>query len=871
MESKENVPQPAAPSTSSRQLRPVRTKTAKTLEVAAAEPAKKVTQSLDIALTPADENLLSDYNNLLCQHVELYQDTSGTKAKVGVRCKLCVGMDNNQGTAASYLASSISFISPNIGNIGTRHLLGGKCPSMPPGVAEKLKVMRKTSMAQTKMPGRIGLDAYCRELAAKNGIVPHSSGGGIFYSGRLATAAGDVGSLPTRRSLLGETTAAPGESNDGSSAPATNAPGATTVRTKPKRTKRKRSRDADALGIDPDVDDEPSAMDIDPVVVDGPITQPTAAMEVDDCNSRSTIGTTTGSAAEKSFVSADGKENSPLVDAKVSDGNGEAGTFTSKARFTNKPEMPFDAFSFVPGSVKLFWECSHCSSLPVPYRAAGSVVFSAGPPTLDKVKGHLQRCTGLDALPIPRDAKLSISGYSEKVPPIRISWDNSQLLKRSKTIEKQRAALAAGKPWPPLCQDVGPFLPSGEVNPGVETTPLVRKGDTSLVTQYAYTTVTLVRKCYLTQTGGSRGGMSLGYPGLACSFCAGKPGQKRFFYTSADNLRNSFAHIPGHIISCPHAPLDVRRKLQALKASRSEENKKLNRRDHKVFLDQLWRRLHSKSKSVLEEDVDFDSDSDDDEEEAEAEAFTESECDEGTKSIDDDMDTKPRARGRSTARSRSRSSSSGSSTSSTGTTSTATQEAANDNVAVTRLPKNATTVVLPEDKSIASDDCFFALAQQMPCLLEGKRQGSRGSAFPVGTPGLACRHCASLTNPREFYFRNADVMANNFSHVVSHTLSCSHVPKAVKQALLQKKAAKKNGSNRPILRVVWRRLQLWAKEDADEDESEDEDVDVKEQKQEGESATSSSQGTEAAAVSTCSRSTRSNGRVDAAASAGNEE
>ena len=866
MELKENVPQPAASSTSSRQLRPVRTKTAKTLEVAAAEPAKKVTQSLDIALTPADENLLSDYNNLLCQHVELYQDTSGTKAKVGVRCKLCVGMDNNQGTAASYLASSISFLSPNIGNIGTRHLLGGKCPAMPPGVAEKLKVMRKTSMAQTKMPGRIGLDAYCRELAAKNGIVPYSSGGGIFYSGRpAATGAGDAGSLPSGRPLESEATAAPvgGTSIDGSSASATNAPGATaTVSTKPKRTKRKRSKNTDALGSDSD--DEPSAMDIDPIVVDGPITQPI-------------VGNVTGTAGADALVSADDKENSPPADAEASGGDGKAGTLTSKARFTNKPETPFDASSFVPGSVKLFWECSHCSSLPVPYRAAGSVVFSADPPTLDKVKGHLQKCHGLDALPIPRDAKLTISGYSETVPPIRISWDNSQLAKRSKTIEKQRAALAAGKPWPPLCQDVGPFLPSGEVNPGVETTPLVRRGDTSLVTQYAYTTVTLVRKCYLTQTGGSRGGMSLGYPGLACSFCAGKSGQKRFFYTSADNLRNSFAHIPGHIISCPHAPLDVRRNLQALKANRSEENKKLNRRDHKVFLDQLWRRLHSKSKLVLEEDIDFDSDSDDDEDDDEAEAFNASECDEGTKSNDDDMDTKPRARGRSTARSRSRSSSSaGSSTSSTGTTSTATQKANNndDDVAVTRLPKNATTVVLPEDKSIASDYCFFALAQQMPCLLQGKRQGSRGSAFPVGTPGLACRHCASLTNPREFYFRNADVMANNFSHVVSHTLSCSHVPKAVKQALLQKKAAKKNGSNRPILRVVWRRLQLWAKEDEYEDESEggegEEEDEEEKQEGDGSAASSISQDTEAAAVAVAAVADVAT-TVDTATSAGGDE
>ena len=69
--------------------------------------------------------------------------------------------------------------------------------------------------------------------------------------------------------------------------------------------------------------------------------------------------------------------------------------------------------------------------------------------------------------------------------------------------------------------------------------------------------------------------------------------------------------------------------------------------------------------------------------------------------------------------------------------------------AVTRLPKNATSVVLDEDKSTASDYCFYSLSQMMPCILDEKRQGSRGSAFPIGTPGLACRHCASSTNPRE--------------------------------------------------------------------------------------------------------------------------
>jgi len=990
--SKENKQQQPA-----RQLRPTRAKTAKLLEVASAEPVKKITQSLDIALAPVDGSLLSDYNSLLCQHVELYQDTSGSKAKVGARCKLCVGMDGNQGTAASYLASSISFISPNIGNIGTRHLLGGKCPAMPPGVAEKLKVMRKASMAQTRMPGRIGLDAYCRDLAARNGIVPYSSGGGIFHSGRSVVAAAAPASGEPLAAAVSAASSGIGASSDPA---ATAAASTSTMVTKTKRTKRKRSRgDGDTTTSGSDTDSNtPAPMDIDPVLVDSASTaaaalvssdgsssrQPSTAMEIDDTSAgiTSTTAAVTEAAAANALVSAFGKEHNPptnegaaaeaVVEAVA---DGETTALVPKKSFTNKPEMPFDVSSFVPGSVKLFWECSHCSSLPVPYRAAGSVVFSADPPTLDKVKGHLQRCTGLDALPIPRDAKLTISGYSEKIPPIRISWDGSQLAKRTKTIEKQRAALAAGKPWPPLCQDVGPFLPSGEVNPGVEKTSLFRKGDTGLVTQYTYTTVTLVRKCYLTQTGGSRGAMSLGYPGLACSFCSGKPSQKRFFYTSADNLRNSFAHIPGHLISCPYAPIDVRRNLQSLKAKRGEENKNLNRRDHKVFLDQIWRRLHSKSKAVYEEDVGFDSDDgeddiDDHESDSDDQIIAGSADEEAKSSGDDennvdrDGDKKPRSR---TSRSRSSSGSnssdsSDSSSNSDGDISTRTNAGAlqfvdtslvkaperlltsdlnflslqvgvliytlqnsdipsvggsigqgvlacrfcnrngengrmfmptsaknlkgllpaisnhvcsscpcvpqqvrselkkydgkvredqdaglkrgsvlqlcenvfgrlmahdarsatqeTDDTAVTRLPKNVTGVVLPEDKSIASDYCFYSLSQMMPCILDEKRQGSRGSAFPIGTPGLACRHCASSTNPREFYFRNADIMANNYAHISSHILSCSHAPKAVKAALLQKKAANRNVSNRPVLRIIWRRMQLWANDQNEEEEAE---------------------------------------------------
>ena len=60
-------------------------------------------------------------------------------------------------------------------------------------------------------------------------------------------------------------------------------------------------------------------------------------------------------------------------------------------------------------------------------------------------------------------------------------------------------------------------------------------------------------------------------------------------------------------------------------------------------------------------------------------------------------------------------------------------------------------------------------------------------------------------------------MANNYAHISSHILSCPHAPKSVKTALLQKKAANKNVSNRPVLRIVWGRMQLWAKDQNEDD------------------------------------------------------
>eukprot|EP00984_Skeletonema_dohrnii_P016252 scaffold7174_cov73-Skeletonema_dohrnii-CCMP3373.AAC.2 len=126
---------------------------------------------------------------------------------------------------------------------------------------------------------------------------------------------------------------------------------------------------------------------------------------------------------------------------------------------------------------------------------------------------------------------------------------------------------------------------------------LVKKEDTTLVTDYFYYVALQLTVCRFTEEdtktrGGKRKDVQLGYGGLQCSHCASTPSARKFFWSNVDRLANSFAEIPAHVLKCKTCPPEVTEALLALKVRHTEQMALLPRGSQKVFLRRMWRRLH---------------------------------------------------------------------------------------------------------------------------------------------------------------------------------------------------------------------------------------------------------------------------------------
>jgi len=148
--------------------------------------------ALDISLIPDDHNILSEYNYILTRNIEFFEispafkvskDAIGsdvgsiTKSKVGLRCIHCATKVRHTNSAASFFPSTIGSIASGLGTIGARHFAGGKCSFINEKRLEELRLAKKTSQQQTRIQGKIGLDAYCRELAKTKNISNNAFGG----------------------------------------------------------------------------------------------------------------------------------------------------------------------------------------------------------------------------------------------------------------------------------------------------------------------------------------------------------------------------------------------------------------------------------------------------------------------------------------------------------------------------------------------------------------------------------------------------------------------------------------------------------------------------------------------------------------------
>ena len=58
-------------------------------------------------------------------------------------------------------------------------------------------------------------------------------------------------------------------------------------------------------------------------------------------------------------------------------------------------------------------------------------------------------------------------------------------------------------------------------------------------------------------------------------YCVGTSSERRFFYSSSQQLRNSFSHVPIHLAECSHVPAEIKARMEELKATKKDEAKKL--------------------------------------------------------------------------------------------------------------------------------------------------------------------------------------------------------------------------------------------------------------------------------------------------------
>ena len=457
-----------------------------------------------------------------------------------------------------------------------------------------------------------------------------------------------------------------------------------------------------------------------------------------------------------------------------------------------------DPSAFIEGGIENFWECGHCKNLPFPWRASGSVVFSAHAPSIKLVGKHLKLCQGKKPLRIPRDASIETIN-TENGPKVQVRWDNLKSTRRKSNRISHRA-----KPKRKNC--------SIAVNKGLEDDSLSLPEDKPLTTDFAYFTMQQLRKCYLTKSRGSRGNCPVGYSGLACVHCAGDPDERRFFYTSSDHLRNSFSHIPYHLMKkCPKCPADVKQKLVDFKCIRDTQRKSdLKSGSHKSFIDKVWDRLHGQGGGVIDEIDDrivYDTN----------DAGYASDGSSSTISVDVECDDNHYKTASLNGR-------------------------FFENKDIAMDPTNS-TLILSKDRGLTTDYCYYAMSKMLstkvtvkqtqilpktkdhPALLplrlkEIDHELNRDDCETSYRKGpdivkhsLVCPYCEGHEDSFIMRVKSSNDLRTSFHMVAKHLVVCTKCPEDVKKKLktfktlrATQEALLKRGSQRKFTKLVWERI-----------------------------------------------------------------
>jgi hypothetical protein len=89
-------------------------------------------------------------------------------------------------TTAAFFPRTIGSIASGLGTIGTRHFGWGKCPFVNPELVQDMVEAKKTSSNETRARGKMGLDAYCRDLASRCGVYDDELSGICWEEGTIS-------------------------------------------------------------------------------------------------------------------------------------------------------------------------------------------------------------------------------------------------------------------------------------------------------------------------------------------------------------------------------------------------------------------------------------------------------------------------------------------------------------------------------------------------------------------------------------------------------------------------------------------------------------------------------------------------------------
>jgi hypothetical protein len=334
---------------------------------------------------------------------------------------------------------------------------------------------------------------------------------------------------------------------------------------------------------------------------------------------------------------------------------------------------------------------------------------------------------------------------------------------------------------------------------GIEENELALPEDKTFTTEFAHFTIMQLRKCYLTKSGGSRGSCPLGYPGLGCIHCTGMPTERRFFYTSADHLRNSFSHIPAHLVVCSKCPDDVKLKIEELKLIRNKQKSQLKIGQHKEFIDRIWGRLHGPGGGIIEND----------ETQNDPDVGVEIDCEDdgsiSSISVDLNCDRKQYQN-----------------------ESLDGKWLENEKITIEKTPS---VLVLPQDRKLTTDYVYYSLLQMIPnvqsqecksdannavtnmpelkddgappaTFTEQNSDKDKGESASSSNPpslidespeldskktsresSIVCKHCLGIDETHTFRINSSIELRKTFSEIPKHLMLCQKCPETIKSKL----------------------------------------------------------------------------------------